>query len=365
MMSEMTQAPHKRILVTGGAGFIGSALVQQLLRETDVAVLNFDALTYAGNRSSLREAESDSKYGFIQADICDSAAVAGALKRFEPDAVIHLAAESHVDRSIDAPGAFVKTNVDGTVTLLQGVTGYWRNRPKTERAHFRFLHISTDEVYGSLGDDGLFSETTPYAPRSPYSASKAAADHFVKAWHHTYGLPVLITNCSNNYGPRQYPEKLIPIAILNALELQPLPLYGRGDNVRDWLYVDDHVRALRQVLQRGLVGETYNIGGSCERTNLEVVKRICSLLDELKPRADGRSYQALITFVTDRPGHDKRYAIDAAKLRTQLGWQAQVGFDAGMLKTVRWYLENEWWWHSMRGLVRQEESLGCAGGNQA
>lgn len=339
--------PEKRILVTGGAGFIGSAVVRLLIRESPHRVCNVDKLTYAGHPESVEEAASDPRYRLVRADVADPGAMEAAVAACRPDAVVHLAAESHVDRSIDGPAAFVRTNILGTYTLLEAVRAYWETLDPGRRAAFRFLHISTDEVYGSLGPDGCFRETTPYDPRSPYSASKAASDHLVMAWHHTYGLPTLITNCSNNYGPFQFPEKLIPLVILNGLEERPLPVYGTGANVRDWLYVEDHARALRLVLERGRPGETYNIGGRNERTNLAVVETVCDLLDEFQPSAAGPR-RRLIAFVADRPGHDRRYAIDAAKLERELGWRARETFDSGLRKTVRWFLENRWWWEPIR-----------------
>lgn len=348
----------QRLLVTGGAGFIGSALIRHLLLNHDVRVLNIDKLTYAGRVSSLREVAHDSRYAFVQADICDAAAMQHVFEEFRPGAVMHLAAESHVDRSIDGPAAFIQTNIVGTYTLLDAARRYWEALPRDLRAAFRFQHISTDEVYGSLGATGLFTETTRYDPRSPYSASKAAADHLVRAWYHTYGVPVLITNCSNNYGPYHFPEKLIPLVILNALELKPLPIYGKGDNVRDWLYVDDHASALAAVLEGGVPGETYNVGGSTERTNLQVVRAICTTLDTLRPRVDGRRYDELITFVADRPGHDKRYAIDASKLAHDLGWSPRTSFETGICQTVQWYLDNEWWWGPIRAETYTGERLG-------
>jgi dTDP-glucose 4,6-dehydratase len=340
----------RRCIVTGGCGFIGSALVRHLCREgRDVLVV--DKLTYAGCKDSLKEV--DGRYAFLQADVCDLAAMERAFADFRPDTVFHLAAESHVDRSIDDPGEFVRTNVNGTVSLLMASRKWWREHPD-----FVFQHISTDEVYGSLGDSGYFAETTPYAPHSPYSASKAASDHFVRAWHDTYSLPVLITNCSNNYGPYHFPEKLIPLIIINCLEQKPLPVYGDGANVRDWLYVDDHVKALCLVNERGARGETYNVGGHNERTNLEVVKTIASILDGLRPRGDGASYLDLITYVKDRPGHDRRYAIDPSKLMDDLGWKPDENFDSGIAKTVKWYLDNEWWWRPIHESRYSGQRLG-------
>jgi dTDP-glucose 4,6-dehydratase len=355
-------ANDKRILVTGGAGFIGSAVIRYLLRTQNVCVLNLDKLTYAGNPESLREAAADARYAFVRADIGDAEAVRRTFDTFSPDAVLHLAAESHVDRSIDGPSAFMQTNIIGTYTLLEAARRHWAALPEARRRTFRFQHISTDEVYGSLGADGLFSESTPYDPRSPYSASKAASDHLVMAWHHTYGLPVVITNCSNNYGPYHFPEKLVPLITLNAIDLKPLPIYGKGDNVRDWLYVDDHACALATVLDRGVSGETYNVGGSNERTNLQVVETICAVLDDLRPRRDGGRYGDLITFVADRPGHDQRYAIDASKIRRELGWSPQESFETGIRKTVRWYLDNAWWWQPIRSGSYAGERLGRGAG---
>ena len=367
----------KRFIVTGGAGFIGSALVRSILRETDASVLVVDKLTYAGNLESLKEVgvspwaapdyECDapdpvpSRCQFFQADICDVGAMTAAFEVYCPDAIFHLAAESHVDRSIDGPGEFIRTNVTGTAVLLQAALSYWRNLPADgeglSKKSFRFQHISTDEVYGSLGEDGFFTEKTSYAPHSPYSASKAASDHLVRAWHDTYGLPVLITNCSNNYGPYHFPEKLIPLIILNCLDGKPLPVYGKGANVRDWLYVDDHAAALRLVNEKGVPGETYNVGGHNERTNLEVVQTVCRILDELRPRESGK-YEDLITYVADRPGHDLRYAIDPSKLMNELGWKPQENFDTGIRKTVQWYLDNEWWWKPIREKKYSGERLG-------
>lgn len=336
-----------RIFVTGGAGFIGSALVRHLIANTTHEVLNFDKLTYAGTLSTVEEVAQSNRYRFVQGDICDAEAVRAAIAEFKPDVVTHLAAESHVDRSIDGPGAFVQTNVVGTYTMLAEARSYWLGLDEDARAAFRFHHISTDEVYGSLGDTGLFTEETPYDPRSPYSASKAGSDHLVSAWGHTFGLPVLITNCSNNYGPYHFPEKLIPLMIAKALDGEPLPVYGKGDQVRDWLYVEDHVRALQAVFERGAPGRTYNVGGHNERQNIEVVKTLCAILDEQRPRADGQSYATQITSVADRPGHDKRYAIDASRIGDELGWTPAETFETGIAKTVAWYLANEAWWRPL------------------
>ncbi|MCG3178527.1 MAG: dTDP-glucose 4,6-dehydratase 2 [Phycisphaerae bacterium] len=347
----------RRVLVTGGAGFIGSAVVRYLVGELGQEVCNVDKLTYAGNLSSLRQIEGKGNYRFVRADICDRPAMGAVFADFRPDAVMHLAAESHVDRSIDGPATFIQTNVVGTYTMLDAAREYWDKLPADARAAFRFHHISTDEVYGSLGATGLFTERTPYDPRSPYSASKASSDHLVQAWFHTYGLPVLVTNTSNNYGPYHFPEKLIPLVILNALHRKPLPVYGKGENVRDWLYVEDHARALWLAVTRGRPGQTYNIGGRNERTNLQVVQAICDILDELRPHADG-PYRGLITFVTDRPGHDLRYAIDATKIEDELGWRARENFDTGIRKTVQWYLDNEWWWRPIREGKYAGERLG-------
>jgi len=331
------------ILVTGGAGFIGANFVLDWIRETGEPVVNLDALTYAGNRHSLAALDGDLRHVFVHGDVCNRALVDALLAAYRPRAIVHFAAESHVDRSIHGPAAFVRTNVEGTFTLLEAARAHWSTLPAGERDAFRFLHVSTDEVYGSLGpDDPAFSETTPYAPNSPYSASKASSDHLVRAWHHTYGLPVLTTNCSNNHGPFQFPEKLIPLAIVNALAGRPLPLYGDGLNVRDWLYVGDHCAAIREVLARGRLGETYNVGGDSERTNLQIVRAVCGLLDELRPDSAGPRAR-LITFVADRPGHDRRYAIDARKLERELGWRPRESFESGLARTVRWYLDNEGW----------------------
>ncbi|HLY91563.1 MAG TPA: dTDP-glucose 4,6-dehydratase [Acetobacteraceae bacterium] len=335
-----------RVIVTGGAGFIGSALVRHLVLDKGHEVLTLDALTYAGCEASLRAVEGKANHRFLKADIRDRAAMDAAIAGFRPDRIMHLAAESHVDRSITGASDFIQTNVVGTFTLLEAARGYWNGLDPQAKADFRFLHVSTDEVYGSLGDEGLFTETTPYDPSSPYSASKAASDHLAKAWQRTYGLPVVVSNCSNNYGPYHFPEKLIPLTILNALAGRPLPVYGKGENVRDWLYVNDHARALDLIVERGRPGETYNVGGRNERRNIDVVRRICAVLDTLVPADAPR--ENLIEFVTDRPGHDARYAIDATRLETELGWQAQENFDSGIEKTVRWYLDNEWWWRPLR-----------------
>jgi dTDP-glucose 4,6-dehydratase len=345
-----------RVLITGGAGFIGSAVARRFIAESMDEILVFDKLTYAGNLNSLAPIAQDPRYSFRQADICDRAAVAKALADFQPDVLMHLAAESHVDRSIDGPAAFIETNVVGTFTLLDAALEYWRALPKEKAAAFRFQHISTDEVFGTLGADGLFREDTPYAPNSPYSASKAGSDHLVRAWRETYGLPTVVTNCSNNYGPYHFPEKLIPLMILNALEGKPLPVYGRGENVRDWLFVDDHAAALMLVARTGVVGESYNVGGRNEMTNLDVVQTICDILDEMRPSAG--SYRNLITFVADRPGHDLRYAIDCSKIERELGWRPQETFETGLRKTVRWYLDNPAWWQAIRSGTYRGERLG-------
>ncbi|WP_294541487.1 dTDP-glucose 4,6-dehydratase [uncultured Rhodoblastus sp.] len=345
-----------RILVTGGAGFIGSALVRHLIGEVGAQVLVVDKLTYAGHLSSLRLVADSPLYRFVQADICDRAAMDAAFAGFKPDAVMHLAAESHVDRSITGAADFIQTNLVGTFVLLEAARAYHGKLDAKAREAFRFLHVSTDEVYGSLGDEGLFEETTPYDPSSPYSASKAGADHLALAWGRTFGLPVVVSNCSNNYGPYHFPEKLIPLVILNGLHGRELPVYGAGSNIRDWLYVEDHARALHLIVSKGRLGEKYNVGGRNERTNIDIVRRICTLLDELAPAA--RPHEELIRYVTDRPGHDQRYAIDATKLETELGWKAQETFDTGIVKTVRWYLDNEWWWRPLRDKVYSGERLG-------
>ncbi|MEG3125887.1 dTDP-glucose 4,6-dehydratase [Sphingomonas sp. GB1N7] len=335
-----------RIIVTGGAGFIGSALVRHLVLEQGYDVLTIDALTYAGTMASLKAVEGRNNHQFLHADICDRAGMDAAIAEFQPDRIMHLAAESHVDRSITGAADFIRTNIMGTFTLLEAARTYWLGLEDGAKEAFRFLHVSTDEVYGSLGAEGLFTEETPYDPSSPYSASKASSDHLAKAWQRTYGLPVVVSNCSNNYGPYHFPEKLIPLIILNALDGRPLPVYGKGDNVRDWLYVEDHARALDLIAERGRPGETYNVGGRNERQNIEVVRRICQTLDRLVPTDTPR--ETLITYVTDRPGHDARYAIDATRLETELGWRAQETFETGIDKTVQWYLDNQWWWGPLR-----------------
>ena len=350
-----------KILVTGGAGFIGSAVLRYLISQTGHSAVNVDCLTYAGNLSTLDEVSSSPRYAFEKVNICDAAAVRSVFERHRPDAVMHLAAESHVDRSIDGPSAFIQTNVVGTYVMLEEARRHWGALPAEEKDRFRFHHISTDEVYGSLGDDGLFTEQTPYDPSSPYSASKASSDHLVRAWHRTYGLPGVITNCSNNYGPYQYPEKLIPLTITSALAGKPLPVYGKGENIRDWLYVDDHARALVTVVERGKIGETYNIGGNSERKNIDVVRTICGLMDELSSETQNRPHEKLITFVTDRPGHDHRYAIDANKIRQDLGWSPVETFESGLKKTVQWYLSNTEWCRKAVADRYSGERLGLKG----
>jgi dTDP-glucose 4,6-dehydratase len=351
---------RKKFLVTGGAGFIGSAVVRQLIETTGHAVLVVDKLTYAGNLSSLRPASGSNRYSFEQADIVDAGEMSRIVSEFSPDIVMHLAAESHVDRSIDGPREFIQTNIVGTFSLLQAVFSHFRTLSDERRKNFRFHHISTDEVFGSLGADGLFREDTPYSPNSPYSASKAAADHLVRAWHHTYGLPVVITNCSNNYGPYHFPEKLIPLTIINALEGKPLPVYGTGENVRDWLHVEDHAEALLLVAEQGRLGQSYNIGGHNERNNITVVRMICSILDELAPNALIGPRERLIAFVTDRPGHDARYAIDAGKIERELGWKPRYTFEEGLRQTIRWFLDNRAWWERARSEVHRGQRLGVA-----
>lgn len=339
-----------KIIVTGGAGFIGSAVIRHLIKNTDHSVINLDKLTYAGNLESLKEVSGSDRYVFEQADICDRQIIEAVFDKHKPDAIMHLAAESHVDRSIDGPAAFIHTNLVGTYTLLDVARFYAKEHP-----NFRFHHISTDEVYGDLDlDDSMFTEETPYDPSSPYSASKAGSDHLVRAWHRTFGLKTVITNCSNNYGPYHFPEKLIPLVILNALEGKPLPIYGKGDQIRDWLYVEDHARALCTVCLNGKPGHTYNIGGHNEKMNIEVVQTICEILDELVPKSGNRKYKEQIEFVADRPGHDLRYAIDASKIERELGWKPEETFETGLRKTVQWYLENKWWWEPLRDKYKRE-----------
>ena len=348
-----------RILVTGGAGFIGSCVVRHIIKNTNDEVLNLDKLTYAGNLESLNEINDNPRYQFQQVDICDTDKLEVIFNTFKPTAVMHLAAESHVDRSIDGPAAFIETNIVGTYTLLEATRKYWQSLDESQKMAFRFHHISTDEVYGDLeGTTDLFTEKTSYAPSSPYSASKASSDHLVRAWQRTYGLPTIVTNCSNNYGPYHFPEKLIPLVILNALDGKPLPIYGKGNQIRDWLFVEDHAQALYQVVTQGKVGETYNIGGHNEKQNIEVVKTICKILDELKPQTNTQPYESLITFVKDRPGHDLRYAIDATKIESELSWRPQETFETGIRKTVIWYLENLEWCHRVQDGSYQRERVG-------
>lgn len=345
------------IFVTGGAGFIGSAVVRHLLRDTRAHVVNIDKLTYAANLESIPDAEANPRYAFEKQCICEAASLRKLFEKYQPVAVMNLAAESHVDRSIDGPGEFIQTNIVGTFTLLQEALRYWRALSPDRRSQFRFLHISTDEVFGSLGKDGYFTETTSYSPNSPYSASKASSDHLVRAWRETYDLPTMVTNCSNNYGPYHFPEKLIPHIIIKGLAGEPLPVYGDGQNIRDWLYVEDHAKALTLVLERGAVGETYNVGGRNERTNLHVVESICDLLDEMSPRT-ASSRRGLISFVADRPGHDRRYAIDASKLERELGWRADENFESGLTKTVRWFFDNRNWWQTILDRGYQQKRIG-------
>ncbi|MFI4996591.1 MAG: dTDP-glucose 4,6-dehydratase [Hyphomicrobiales bacterium] len=350
----------RTFIVTGGAGFIGSAVARHLIADSDDRVVVVDKLTYAGNLDNLAPIAQDKRFSFVKADICDAARMRDLVAKVRPDAILHLAAESHVDRSIDAPGEFITTNVIGTFVLLQAALEHWRTLPLGEKERFRFHHVSTDEVYGSLGREGLFTEETPYQPSSPYAASKASSDHLVRAWHRTYGLPTLTSNCSNNFGPYQFPEKLIPLAVINALEGKELPVYGLGENVRDWLFVEDHARALALVAREGRPGETYNVGASCERRNIDVVRAIVALMDKLAPDEAFGNRSRLITFVADRPGHDARYAIDAAKIGRELGWRPQEIFETGLEKTLRWYLENKPWWQRIRSGIYRGERLGSA-----
>lgn len=354
----MSSKNTRTILVTGGAGFIGSALVRYLIQETDNSVVNIDKLTYAGHLESLEPVEGDECYHFERVDIVNEEEVERVFNTYSPDAIIHLAAESHVDRSIDGSADFIRTNIVGTHNLLDVARNYYEDLGEEKQQNFRFLHVSTDEVYGELGEEGLFKETTPYDPRSPYSASKASSDHLARAWYHTYDFPILITNCSNNYGPYQFPEKLIPVVILKALQGKDIPVYGDGTNVRDWLYVVDHVRALLTVLEQGEIGETYNIGGHNEKQNIEVVETICSILDEVQPRDDSKPYNQQVTFVTDRPGHDWRYAIDASKIEEELGWVPEESFETGIQKTVEWYLQNIDWVEAVTSNNYDLERLG-------
>jgi len=351
----------KTFIVTGGAGFIGSAVVRMIINASDDIIVNIDKLTYAGNLDSLQPVADDPRYHFVQADICDASAMAEVFAEYKPDAIMHLAAESHVDRSIDGPGEFIQTNIVGTYTLLEVAREYWSGLQGDKKKNFRFHHVSTDEVYGSLGDQGMFLETTPYDPSSPYSASKASSDHLVRSWHRTFGLPVVLTNCSNNYGPYQYPEKLIPLILQKARAGEALPIYGTGKNIRDWLYVDDHARALILVMKQGVQGETYNIGGHNEVTNIDVVKMLCAILDDRDPAKDGRPYAELITYVADRPGHDMRYAIDAGKIQRDLGWTPEETFETGLEKTVDWYLANQKWIERVLDGSYMGERLGARG----
>lgn len=356
--SQENRTAIMNIIVTGGAGFIGSNFVIKQIQNKKNCILNLDKLTYAGNLNSLTDVKDSELYSFKLTDICDGEKISQILSDFKPDAIVNFAAESHVDRSIDGPMEFIQTNVVGTSVLLKESLDYFKSLSEEKKQQFRFLHVSTDEVFGSLGDDDLFTETTPYDPSSPYSASKAASDHLVRAWYRTFGLPVIITNCSNNYGPNQFPEKLVPLMILNAIEDKPLPVYGSGKNVRDWLYVEDHCEALYLVLKSGKLGETYNIGGNCEKRNIEVVQEICDCLDTINPKQNGESYSAQITYVKDRPGHDFRYAINTAKIKRDLNWQPEVNFSDGISKTIKWYIENAEWWQAIQNGTYNQERLG-------
>ena len=357
----MVDNERETLVVTGGAGFIGSALIRRLINSGSYSVVNVDKLTYAGNLASLDTISDDERYRFEQSDICDSSAMAKVFSSYQPRAVVHLAAESHVDRSIDGPSSFIETNINGTYVLLEQALTYWRTLDGEAKERFRFHHVSTDEVYGSLGDTGLFEETSPYQPNSPYSASKAASDHLVRAWYHTYSLPIVMSNCSNNYGPYQHPEKLIPTIITNAIAGKPIPIYGKGDNVRDWLYVEDHARALNEILEKGEIGEKYNVGGNNELSNLEVVGLVCEILDELLPDSEFNPHASLIEFVEDRPGHDQRYAIDASKIKKELAWEPDESIKTGLRKTVEWYLSNQAWCASWYKKGFENQRLGLAG----
>lgn len=348
----------KKILITGGAGFIGSNFVLHQVNKLQNKVLCFDKITYAGNLENLHSIENNELFYFVKGDICDRNLVNQTINQFQPDSIVHFAAESHVDRSIDDPMDFINTNIVGTTILLEASMSYYKKLSESKKNKFRFLHISTDEVYGSLGETGLFTEATPYDPSSPYSASKASSDHLVRAWNRTFGLPIIITNCSNNYGAFQFPEKLIPLMIINAISDKSLPIYGNGNNVRDWLYVTDHCKAIFTVLETGRIGETYNIGGNCEKQNIEIVNNICEILDEFVPREDGKSYKNQITYVKDRPGHDMRYAIDSSKIQNNLGWKPEETFDSGIQKTIKWYLENKSWWKNIQNKKYGQERLG-------
>ena len=352
---------RETLVVTGGAGFIGSALILRLINSGSYSVVNVDKLTYAGNLASLDTISDNERYRFEQSDICDSSAMAKVFSSYQPRAVVHLAAESHVDRSIDGPSSFIETNINGTYVLLEQALTYWRTLDGEAKERFRFHHVSTDEVYGSLGETGLFEETSPYQPNSPYSASKAASDHLVRAWYHTYSLPIVMSNCSNNYGPYQHPEKLIPTIITNAIAGKPIPIYGKGDNVRDWLYVEDHARALNEILEKGEIGEKYNVGGNNELSNLEVVGLVCEILDELLPDSEFNPHASLIEFVEDRPGHDQRYAIDASKIKKELAWEPDESIKTGLRKTVEWYLSNQAWCASWYKKGFENQRLGLAG----